>query len=291
MHSCMTGWDDLRFLLAVCRTGTLTAAARALGCSQPTVSRRMAALARRHGTALFETFAGRYVPTAAGRALAERAERIARDIDALASEADHLGARAEGAVRLTAPEGFGLAVVAPRLEAFRRQHPAIDLLLVAETQVVDLSRREADVALRFVRPRQRDLVIRRVGTWTSALHASAGYLADHPRAGAGAPEDVVALHESMDESPESVWLRTHLSAARIRVRARSTLALRAAVLAGAGAGMLPDYLAAHPELRAIGPPAVRRDVFVVYHRALRSSARVRVVGRFLAECWATRLDG
>src|SRR5689334_23039864 len=99
----MTDWDDLRLLVAVCRAGTLTAAARALRCSQPTVSRRMAALARRHGSALFEASGGRWVPTAAGRALADRAEAIERDILALASEADLLGARPEGKVRVTAP--------------------------------------------------------------------------------------------------------------------------------------------------------------------------------------------
>ena len=68
IHERMTGWDDLRFLLAVCRSGTLASAARTLGCSQPTVSRRMSRLARRHGAALFETLGGRYVPTSAGRA-------------------------------------------------------------------------------------------------------------------------------------------------------------------------------------------------------------------------------
>jgi DNA-binding transcriptional LysR family regulator len=282
----MTAWEDLRFLLAVCRAGTLTAASRALGCSQPTVSRRMAALARHHGTALFEVLGGRYVPTPAGRALAERAERIERDIHALASEADHLGARAEGAVRLTAPEGFGLAVLAPRLEAFRREHPGIDLVLVAEAQVADLSRREADLALRFVRPTQRERVIRRVGTVPFGLYASARYLKDRPRAAAGLPEDVVALHESMDESPESVWLREALPGARVRVRVRSPLGVRAAVLAGAGAGVLADYLATDPSLRPLGRAAVRRDVFLVYHRALRTSARVRAVGRFVGECFA-----
>jgi len=285
----MTGWDDLRFLLAVCRGGTLTAAAHALRCSQPTVSRRMAALARRHGTALFETVGGRYVPTAAGRALAGRAERIERDIHALASEADHLGDRLEGAVRLTAPEGFGLAVLAPRLGAFRREHPGIDLLLVAESQVVDLSRREADLALRFVRPTLRELVIRRVGTVPFGLYASESYVEECPRTAAGSPDDLVALHESMDETPESVWLRQRLPTARVRVRVRSTLALRAAVLAGAGAGILPDYLAADPALRLLRPAAVRRDVFLVYHRALRTSARVRAAGRFVVDCFASRL--
>jgi DNA-binding transcriptional LysR family regulator len=282
----MTGWDDLRLVLALCRGGTLTAAARALGCSQPTLSRRMAELAKRHGTALFEPLAGRYVPTAAGRSLAERAERIEREINALASEMDHLGNRAEGAVRLTAPEGLALTVVAPALERFRREHPGIDLLLAAESAVMDLSRREADVALRFVRPVQRQLVIRKVASVPFALYASARYLRDHARAAAGSPEDVIALHESMDESPESVWLRARLPGARVRVRVRSTVALQAAVLSGAGAGVLPSYLARDPGLRPLGPTALRRDVFLVHHAALRTSPRVRVVGRFAAECVA-----
>jgi len=290
MHWCMTGWDDLRLLLAVCRAGTLTATARALGCSQPTVSRRMADLARRHGEALFATVAGRYVPTPAGRELAARAERLEREIDALASEADHLGARPEGAVRLSAPEGFGLAVLAPRLEAFRREHPGIDLVLVAEARVVDLSRREADLALRFVRPTQRELVIRRLGSYASSLCASAGYLSAHPEAATDGPADVIAFDESMEASVEAVWLRTHHPLARVRVRTHTTLAVRAAVLAGAGAGVLPDYLAAHPELRALGPPAVKRDVFLAHHRALRGSARVRAVGRFVTACFAGRLE-
>lgn len=284
----MTGWDDLRFLLAVCRAGTLTGAARALGCSQPTVSRRMTALAARHGGALFETLSGRYVPTEVGRSLAERAGRIEREIHALAGEVDHLGARPAGAVRLTAPDGLGLSVIAPRLDTFRREHPDLDLLLVAETQVVDLSRREADLALRFVRPSQHALVVRRVGAVPFGLYASARYLRDRPAAAAGAPEDLVGLHESMDESPESRWLRARFPGVRVRVRVRSTLAIQAAVLAGAGAGVLPDYLATDPALRPLGPPEVRRDVYLVYHRALRGSPRIRAVGRFAADCVAQR---
>ena len=285
----MTGWEDLRLFLAVCRAGTLTAAARALGCSQPTVSRRMSLLAVRHGAVLFETLGGRYVPTAAGRALADRAARIEEEILALATEVDHLGTRGQERVRVTAPEGFGLAVIAPRLDAFRREHPAIDLVLAAEAQVADLSRREADLALRFMRPTQRNLVIRRVGTYASGLYASARYLDAHPRAASGAPEDLVTLHESMDASPESVWLRQRFPRAAVRVRARSTLAVRAAIVAGAGAGVLPDYLAGDPALRWISPADVHREAFVAYHRALRGSARVRAVGRFLAACFATRL--
>jgi DNA-binding transcriptional LysR family regulator len=225
------------------------------------------------------------VATPAGRSLAERAAVLEREIHALASELDHLGARPEGAVRLSAPDGLGLAVFAPRLEEFRRQHPGLDLLLVAETPVVNLSRREADLAVRFVRPREEeDLVIRRLATVRFGLYASAGYLRRHPEALPGTPQDLVMLHESMDEGPESAWLRSHAPGARVRIRVRSTLGVRAGVLAGAGAGMLPAYLADDPSLRPLAPPAVAREVFLVLHRALRSSARVKAVGRFVADC-------
>src|SRR5689334_11977084 len=149
IHPCMAEWDDLRILLAVQRAGSLTAAAAALGCSQPTVSRRVAALARRYGTALLVGEGGRYVPSPAGRSVLERAERIEREVHAIAREVDRLDERPHGSVRLSAPEGVGLAVIAPRLAAFRREHPGLELLLVAESPVVNLSRREADLALRF----------------------------------------------------------------------------------------------------------------------------------------------
>src|SRR6185369_1772368 len=115
----MAEWDDLRILLAVQRAGSLTAAAAALGCSQPTVSRRVAALAKRYGTALLVGEGGRYVPSPAGRSVIERA------VHAIAREVDRLDERPHGSVRLSAPEGVGLAVIAPRLAAFRREHPGL----------------------------------------------------------------------------------------------------------------------------------------------------------------------
>ncbi|MFL5274301.1 MAG: LysR family transcriptional regulator [Anaeromyxobacteraceae bacterium] len=285
----MAEWDDLRILLAVQRAGSLTAAAAALGCSQPTVSRRVAALAKRYGTALLVAEGGRYVPSPAGRNVLERAERIEREVHAIAREIDRLDERPHGAVRLSAPEGLGLAVVAPRLAAFRREHPGLDLLLVAESPVVNLSRREADLALRFVRPRQRDLVVRRVARVPFAPYATPGYLRDHPREPGAlltVGEDVIALHEALADQPEARWFRAQLPLARVHVRVRTTLALASAIKAGAGVGVLPEYLGDDPALvplRVPGPPFTR-DVYLVFHRALRGTTRVRIASRFAAEC-------
>jgi DNA-binding transcriptional LysR family regulator len=283
----MVDWDDLRFFLAVQRAGSLTAAARVLGCSQPTVGRRIAALARRLGAAPLESRGGRYALTAAGRKMLVHAERVEREVDAMSRDIDRLDERPQGAVRVSAPEGIGLFVIAPRLAAFRHAHPAIDLLLVGETQLVDLSRREADLAIRFVRPRHHELVVRRLARVPFELYASTRYLAERPRAGDAVPpvEDVVAFHEDLASAPESAWLRRHLPQARVRVRVRTPLGIRAAIMAGAGAGLLAPYVADDPSLRRVpAAPPLLRDLFLVYHRALRRTARVQVVGRFIVDC-------
>ena len=284
----MTSWDDLRVFLAVARAGSASAAAQAIGISQPTVSRRVAALARGLGAELLRPSVRGQQLTAAGARLRRHAENMEREALAALRAVDRLDVRPLGAVRLTAPEGLGLTVIAPRLEAFRREHPGIDLLLVAESAVVNLSRREADLALRLVRPRQRELVMRHLAAVPYAAYASAQYLRDHPREPGAviAPGDeLVALHESLEGSPEAVWLRTHASRHHVRVRVHTQLALRSALLAGAGVGLLPDYLGDDPGLRRLGAaPLLHRDLFLVYHRALRGAERVRLVARFVTAC-------
>jgi DNA-binding transcriptional LysR family regulator len=291
----MTSWDDLRVFLAVARAGSASAAARALGLSQPTVSRRLAGLARELGVELLRAGARGYALTTAGERLRGQLERVDRAILAAQRAVDRLDARPLGAVRLTAPEGLGLVVVAPRLEAFRREHPGIDLVLVAESNVANLSRREADLALRFVRPRQRELVMRRLATVPFAPYASPRYLRGRPRdpgAAIVAGDELVALHESLESSPDSAWLRAHAPQHRVRVRVHTQLALRSALLAGAGVGLLPDYLGDVPGLRRLGTgPALERDLFLVYHRALRGAERVQIVARFVASCVERRRPG
>jgi DNA-binding transcriptional LysR family regulator len=289
----MAGWDDLRFFLAVHRAGSLTAAARVLGCSQPTVGRRVAALARRHGAALLEARGGRLVLTPAGKRVLVRAERMEREADAIARDVDRLDERPQGAVRVSAPEGLGLFVLAPRLPAFRRANPGIDLLLASEAPVVDLIRREADLAVRFVRPRQHELVVRRLARVPFEPYAARAYLAERPRAGDAllGDDDLVDYHEDLSGSPESAWLKRRAPEGLVRVRVRTPLAVREAIAAGAGVGMLAPYLAADPALRKLAADApLVRDLFLVYHRALRRTARVQIVARFVAECLAD-VDG
>lgn len=283
----MAEWDDLRLFLAVSRAGSLTAAAREVGSSQPTLGRHLAAMTRRYGAALMETRAGRLVLTPVGRRVVALAERMEREASAIAREVDRLDERPQGTVRISAPEGVGLFLVAPRLRSFHRAHPSIDLLLVGEAPLADLARREADLAVRFVRPRHHELVVRKVASVPFEPYASARYLSERPRAGNVLlpAEDVVALHEDLAGSPETAWLKRHLPQGRVRVRVRMPLAVRAAVQAGAGVGLLPPYLADDPGLRPLGgAPPLLRDLYLVHHRSLHRTARLQIASRFVLEC-------
>lgn len=161
--------------------------------------------------------------TAVGRRVLARAERMEREALAIAREVDRQDERPAGTVRVSAPEGVGLFLIAPRLWAFRKAHPAIDLLLVSEAPVVDLARREADLAVRFVRPGQHELVVRKVASVAFLPCASVDYLSAHPRPGEVLlpQDDVVALHEELAATPEAAWLSRHLPHGRVRVRVRT----------------------------------------------------------------------
>jgi DNA-binding transcriptional LysR family regulator len=289
MHKCMENWDDLRFFLALARAGTLTAAARSLGCSQPTVGRRLAALSRRRKAALVALESGRYVVTEAGRRVLARARRMEEEFHGIGHEIDRLDERPEGAVRASVPEGIGVHAVVPRLPAFLRAHPGLELSLVAESPVADLGRREADIAVRVIRPRQRELLVRKVATIPFQPYAAASYLRRRPR-----PEfqllpddDIVDYHPALS-MPDGAWLRAHVPEGVARIIVRTPLAARAAAEAGAGVALLAPYLGTRLRLLHGGAP-LQRDVYLVFHRSLQKTARIRLVSDFLEHCLTTEL--
>jgi DNA-binding transcriptional LysR family regulator len=283
----MESWDDLRLLLAVHRAGTLSAAAPLLGVDQSTVSRRLGALARVLGAPPLERREGRYVPTPAGMAALQRAERVEREFEGLRQQLDGLDQRPGGAVRLTVPDGLGTSLVVPRLWEFQREHPGVDLVVAAEPAVVNLVQREADVAVRLVRPTQHQLLVRRLARIAFAPYASESYLSRRPRSGGVLSDEDLVLHET--SGPELDWLLSHAPRGRVRVRVRSALSMQAAVIGGAGVGMLISHLGAHPSLRPLlAQPPVTRDAFLVLPRSLARVPRVRAVCDFVTRCVAQR---
>jgi DNA-binding transcriptional LysR family regulator len=286
----MIDWDDLRFFLAIHRTGSLAGAASQLGLNPTTVGRRLTGLEERARTRLFDRTPDGFVVTAAGRDIVARAERM--EAEALGVERGIEGAdqREEGTVRLTATEMLVTRFIAPHLPRFAEKYPAITLDLWCTNQVVSLARREADIALRLARPREPDVITRQLAAIELALYASPGYLAAY-----GAParaEDSLAGHAVIGFAAtppfrvENEWFDPRAEGARVVMRSDSVSSIYAATGAGLGIALLPRAVADQdPELVRLPTETSPRPrvVWQTLHKDLRGSARIRAVTDFLGE--------
>jgi DNA-binding transcriptional LysR family regulator len=285
----MFEWDDLRVFLAVHRTGSHAAAGRLLRVAPTTIGRRVAALEAAVGSRLFTRRPEGLVGTAAAAALAARAERVEAELLDAERELSGADARPTGTVRITCGDGFAAFVLAPALPAFLAEHPGLAVEVLADVRALDLTRGEADVALRNFRPRERSLVARRLGQERTALHAATAYLArrGRPRTARDlAAHDLVLYDRAMDRQQGQAWLRQVAPEARVAVRANSTTMLHAACAAGAGLALLStafvrDDARLEPVLPSLAPPPL--ELWAVTHADLRASARVVATLRWLEQ--------
>lgn len=282
-------WSDLRVFLAVQRSGSHAGAARALRVAPTTIGRRLAALEEALGARLFARTPDGLAPTREARALIPRAERIEAEVQDAARELSGADARATGTVRITCGDGFGAFVLAPALPAFLAEHPGLSVEVVASVRVLDLTRGEADVALRLFRPREKSLVARRIGTERYALYASPAYLARRGVPASAkdlAAHDLVIFDRDMDRLRAQAWFTRLAPSARIAVRCSTTTSLHAACDAGAGVAVLttsavrgnPRFVNVLPRLEA--PPS---EMWLVTHADLRASARVSAALHFVED--------
>lgn len=283
-------WDLYRSFLAVVRQGSLSGAARAMGATQPTIGRHVEALETGLGLSLFTRSQGGLQPTEAALTLVAQAEAMEAAAAALLRNAD--GARSEGAggtVRITASEVMGAEVLPPILAALQAAHPRLTLELVLSNRTSDLLRRDADIAVRMLRPSQDALIAQHLGAVRLGLYAHEAYLARH-----GLPESVAALRrfhvvgfDRDDRSARSVATGAlPIDRGLFSFRTDSDLAQYAAVRAGLGIGVIQPGLAArHPELRPVLPDAVALtlEVWLAMHEDQRASRPVRTAYAALAE--------
>jgi DNA-binding transcriptional LysR family regulator len=286
----MLEWDDFRVFLAIARHGSLTAAARALRVTQPTMGRRLEMLEERLGTKLFERTPTGPVLTDLGAAILDNAEQMEQA--ALAAERRIAGHDngLHGAVRMTSLEWFGNHVLAPTLALFSARYPQIAVELVADARPYNLARREADIAIRFVRFEQNDVVQRKIADFAYGLYASISYLERYgvpDFSGKGADHAVVTMHEAAAHMPEARWLLEELAPkARIAFRSSSRDAQARAAEWGAGLVVLPRCVGdTMPSLRRLEPPSPvpSREVWLGYHEDMRQTPRIRVLVDFLAD--------
>jgi molybdate transport repressor ModE-like protein len=278
-------WDDLRTLLAVARTGSLTEAARSLGVSYSTVSRRLAALEEGLGVRLFDRDASGYAPTPVGAEMLESARRMEAEFDALSLRVRGRDARLAGRVRVATTDALATSFM-PEIAAFSRRFADIELDLLSTPEPAELAMREAEVALLVTDRAPPSLVGRRLARLPSALYAAKSYLAEHAASLEPAAHVWVGWEDGMSHIPAARWMREHVPHARVACRVSTGTALRAAVRAGVGTAHLLCFLADDdPELERIRPPEpeLETGLWLLTHEDLRTTGRVRVFLDFMAE--------
>lgn len=282
----MDEWDDLRFVLAVARGGGLSGAARRLGVNHSTVSRRISGLEARLGVRLFDRLPSGHRPTEAGQDAIAAAERMEAAATEMAISLTGRDSALRGAVTLTAPLMILLGPFAEVLAAFRAAHPGIEVRLAATNDLLNLHRREADIAIRATDMPDDGLFGMRLTEQRAAIYAAPGYL--DRQAQEGLPLDWIG---NPRESAPPADVLGRFPGARIAARADDKLAALAAARAGIGACRLPCFQGdTDPALvRVPGFPLYRYpDKWILTHSDLRDVARVRAVMRFAADAVRAR---
>lgn len=282
-------WDFYRTFLAVLREGSLSAAARELGLTQPTVGRHVDAMEAALGYPLFVRSPHGLLPTDAALALRPYAETLSATSAALLRAASSQHDAVSGTVRISASEVIGIEVLPPILAKLHEAYPELMIELSASDAVEDLLRQEADIAVRMVAPAQDALIARHLGVVPISFHAHRRYiarrgmpraltdLADHSLI--GYDRETAAIRAIIARSPE-------LPTARFALKADSNLAQFAAIRAGFGIGICQNGLAARdPDLLPVLPGLfeMKLDTWLVMHENLKTAPRCRVTFDALAK--------
>ncbi|MCP5459657.1 MAG: LysR family transcriptional regulator [Gammaproteobacteria bacterium] len=285
----MLHWDDLRYFLAIARTGSLSGAARELGVNHSTVFRRLHGLEENLGTRLFERFPTGYVLTAAGADMLEVAKDMEEQMYALEQRMFGRDYRLSGTIRLATTDSLAVCFLQPYLRGFHDRYPNISLELVSTTQFFDLSKREADVALSPDEQPTSQWLGRQVANIAWSVYGSGDYLKARPQP--QRPEDLTEHRlidgdDSLAGSPASLWLRAQVGQRPVTYRANGILTQLAAVKAGFGLAVLPCFCAdSEANLVRVLPPIdeIAQKLRLLTHSDLRRTARIHAFREYMAE--------
>ena len=284
-------WDQVRVFLAVAREGQLAGAAGRLGLDVSTVSRRLDRLEDELGIVLFERSREGTVPSAAAEAMLPAAEDMERGLVQFAAAVDAVETVAEGVVRLTAPPGVADAFVAPLLARFHERHPRVVVELDASVAYADLTRREADLALRTTRPRSGDLVAARLATTRSVPLTSPEYARELGRLKCWSDARWITWGADLSQLATGRWLAEHAPGVTPVLRTSHFASQLAAAAAGLGVVLAAEVFSAVRPLsvvkvsRALEPTwqaLPTEELWLVGHRALRTVPRVAALCDFLS---------
>jgi DNA-binding transcriptional LysR family regulator len=294
MHTRMDSldWNLLRAFFETADAGSLSAAARKLGLTQPTLSRQVAAIEGWLGVTLFERVGKRMVLTSTGLDLLEHARAMGSAAQELALAASGRSQAVDGMVSISASDAVAAYLLPRAIRRIREVAPRIVIEVVSSNALSDIRRREADIAVRHVSSTHQDLIARLLREATASFYASESWVAahGHPRtAEEAAPHDFIGADRSgrfLD------YLRAHglpLTTANMALHSENSVTAWALVREGLGIGVMMDDVAAVTPgvVRVLDElPPVRFPIWLVTHRELRTARRIRVVFDVLAECLA-----
>ena len=272
-------WDDLRVFLTLSREGNLTATARRLEVSHPTVARRIKSLEDTIGARLFDRLPDRFALTAAGEQLLADAQAMERAAESIDRRSAGLTDTAQGTVRISAGEAM-TAFLARHLPRLRHDLQCLEFELVASHMLANLSRREADLLIREQVPDLASIVTRRLGRVAYAVYGSRALKVVDSARDTLRRLPWIGFDDEHDYMPGQGWVLELLDGARPGVRVNNWLVLQEAARAGAGLALLPCYLGDDDAaLRRIGSilEEVAADQWLLVHRDLRDLPRVRAV--------------
>lgn len=284
-------WDDYRYFLAIARARSLTAAGRVLGVSQPTVSRRLEAMELRLKVRLFDRTQRGYEMTPAAMDIYETIERVGEDLSDIERKVFGKDLQLTGSLRVTCTEVLLNGYLAPYVWQFLDRHPGIEFGVICSDAQLSLSRRDADLAIRFTGRPPETLVGRRLAKAAFGIYAGrdvAHALLDRSNVQSW---DWIGWH---DEVYNRMLITNAFPEARIKHRVDSTAAMQSMARHGLGIAVLPCYTAdpdpglrrALPELLSEGTP----DLWILHHPDVRGVSRVSLFAEFIADIITADLD-
>ncbi len=281
-------WDDIPAFLAVARTGTLSGAAARLDLGLATVSRRIERLERAIGQPLFLRQQSGYRLTEDGTAFRDRAEAMETAALSLTSGLDQ-DTTVSGTVRLATAENLATALILPELARLRAKHPQLTVEIITDIATVNLHRRDADIALRMVKPERGHVTLQRLGTLGYGLYGAPDLVASLPLppATGGDPFDtapLIAWSESHSGLPAAQWIERALKGRTPAVTTTSLATQVTACLHGIGLAILPHFLARPHGLTCLNDDlGIDQSIWLVTQSDLAQSRRVRTVADFLRD--------
>ena len=229
-------WTDLRYVLVLAQQQSMVNAAHALRVHQTTISRRIVALEEQLGARLFDRIEGRFVPTVQGRLLMHRAQEMQAAYQALDGDLHHDTSQGRAQVRLSVIQTYVTGFLARHLTAFSARHPDIQLELICENRASVIERREADIAIRYLRPEQGHALVRKIGSLGTAAYANRSLLKSKVDWRQDLPW--VGFAQVSDRWPEFGWMQSNVPAERVALTVNGGPALTQMVTLGYGAGLL-----------------------------------------------------